>query len=107
MPLYEYACAGCGKFERRAGAGSASAPLACPSCGRLAARSFTAPGGRGPRRDLLLGGLGAAPLARISRSEAGDPSLGALPAGRRIGVGGPPPLPPVVHEPGRPWQVGH
>jgi putative FmdB family regulatory protein len=77
MPVYEYACAECGPFERRGSALDASAPRACPECGSPAPRRFTAPGvARMP-----------APLRRAREREersAHAPDLVGAPTGRPL-----------------------
>jgi putative FmdB family regulatory protein len=108
MVLYDYACPGCGPFEGWADAAAAGAGAVCPSCGAAAARTFSAPGGRGPRRRRLLGGLGAAALTRVERAEAGAASAGALPPGMPLDRGGRPHAHRVpAGATRRPWQVGH
>ncbi|HEX4345520.1 MAG TPA: FmdB family zinc ribbon protein [Solirubrobacteraceae bacterium] len=106
MPLYDYLCARCGPFEARADVSAAGAGVACPACESVAARAFTSPGGRGPRRQRQLEGLTASAVARVDRSTAGGgASVGAMPDGVRIDRSGHAALAPVHM--GRPWQVGH
>ncbi len=109
MPLYDYRCAGCGPFEARADVAAAGAGAGCPGCGAEAARAFTPPGGRVPRRrrQLQLQGFGAAALQRVDRAEAGAASGGALPAGARLDRAGRPRPSRAAAGPRRPWQLGH
>jgi putative FmdB family regulatory protein len=114
MPTYEYACAGCGRFEVWRDHRDAGAPLSCPGCGAEARRLFAAPAVRPPWDPF-----GSAPRdvrARVERSQSGEPvkTYGEDLPGRRIashghshhrahhhhGRGGHQPPP-------RPWQVGH
>jgi putative FmdB family regulatory protein len=110
MPVYDYLCRACGPFEARAELSAAGLATVCPSCEMPAARAFSAPGGRGPRRQRQLEGLTAPALARVDRATAGGAaSVGAMPAGARIDRGGRP-VPAHSHahaHGGRPWQVGH
>jgi putative FmdB family regulatory protein len=109
MATYGYRCAWCGPFERRANPRAPGAPALCPSCGALAPRAYSSPGGRSPRRARRLDGVGAAGRERVDRAEEGAPTVGRIPAaGRPVhgGVPAPGPAPaPAGH--GRPWQVGH
>jgi putative FmdB family regulatory protein len=109
MPLYDYLCAGCGPFEARADVSAAGAGADCPDCGAIAARSFGAPGGRGPRRQRQMEGLSSAAVRRVDRSTAGGAaSVGAMPAGVPIDRSGRPLVSHAHHAGGRrPWQVGH
>ena len=43
MAIYEYRCAGCGRFERSMPMGTAPSALACPTCGHDAKRVFSVP----------------------------------------------------------------
>ncbi len=105
MATYGYRCAYCGPFETRANPRRAGAPAPCPTCGELSPRSYSAPGGRTPRRARQLDGVGAAGRARIDRAQEGVPRVGPKPdggaplRGRPAGTGGP--------GGGRPWQIGH
>ncbi len=105
MGSYGYRCAFCGPFEKRANPRAPGAPALCPTCGELSPRTYSAPGGRSPRRARRLDGVGAAGRERVYRAEGGVPAAGSLPSGRRMpGV----PVPAAGRAgPGRPWQVGH
>jgi putative FmdB family regulatory protein len=105
MPIYDYACAACGPFEGWADAPAAGAGATCASCGALAARTFSAPGGRRPRRQRQLEGLGGAAVRRVDRAEAGDPAAGGMPDGARIDRSGRPHTRAAPDR--RPWQLGH
>ena len=43
MATYDYRCGDCGCFEQRMPMGTATATVACPSCGRDAKRLFAVP----------------------------------------------------------------
>jgi hypothetical protein len=105
--IYGYRCSWCGPFDRRGNPRAAGAPAVCPTCGDLAARTYEAPGGRGPRRARQLDGVGPAGRARIERAETGVPRTGPMPAGRRATRAGPAPPKGRAHAAGRPWQIGH
>ncbi|MEA2297848.1 MAG: hypothetical protein QOF77_784 [Solirubrobacteraceae bacterium] len=105
MANYEYRCAWCGRFEKRANLRAPGAPALCPTCGTLAPRSYSAPGGRSPRRARQLDGVGRPGRERIERAEAGVPRAGGLPSGRHLHGGAPAPPGPTAA--GRPWQIGH
>jgi len=106
MLLYEYRCSSCGPFDAHVATSTAAGRAACPSCGVPAERIFSAPGGRGPRRQRQLAGLSTATLRRIDRAAAGAASIGALPADAPLGRGGRPMSRPRTDE-RRPWQIGH
>ena len=108
MPVYDYGCDACGRFERAGPMASASADVTCPDCGREAARVFSAPGGRSARSARVLGSFDPAALARVGRAADGVPQTGALPTGRTLPGGRAPRRAPTVRPAGRrPWQLGH
>lgn len=43
MPIYEYACPACGRFELRRPFDQAGAPATCPTCGAGASRRYGPP----------------------------------------------------------------
>src|SRR5215207_11426458 len=43
VAIYDYGCDDCGSFEQRMPMGTATATVACPSCGRDAKRIFAVP----------------------------------------------------------------
>jgi putative FmdB family regulatory protein len=43
VATYDYRCADCGSFEQQLPMGTATATVACPTCGRAAKRIFTVP----------------------------------------------------------------
>ena len=43
MAIYDYRCDECGRFEQQMPIGTATATVACPSCGRDAKRIFAVP----------------------------------------------------------------
>lgn len=112
MPLYEYACAGCGPFTAWGTMSTAAAPAICPGCGAPAPRTVARP---------ALGMERGRYRAHIRNEKAGhEPSIA-----RREGHGGdahghhhrgPGPADPRVralvgdahaHVSRRPWSVGH
>lgn len=108
MPLYEYRCTGCGPFEVRREPALAAADAACPGCGAPAARRFSAPGGRVPRRQRQLEGVGGPGRRRVDRALTGAPATGMLPAGVRLdGSGKPRAGKSSRPDDRRPWQLGH
>ncbi|HWF52391.1 MAG TPA: zinc ribbon domain-containing protein [Solirubrobacteraceae bacterium] len=108
MPLYEYRCTGCGPFELHRELALAAADAACPGCGAPAARMFSAPGGRVPRRQRQLEGLSGPGRGRLDRAQTGAPATGTLPAGVRLdGSGKPRARPSSRADERRPWQLGH
>jgi putative FmdB family regulatory protein len=107
MASYGYRCAYCGPFEQRANSRSPGAPAACPDCGELSPRTYSAPGGRSPRRARQLDRVGAAGRARIERAQDGVPSVGRPAGGRALPQGGPAGKGAGGRGPGRPWQIGH
>lgn len=64
MPLYDYACPGCGPFRAWATMARAAEPCACPGCGRGSPRQLAA-----PHLATMNGSLRQA-LARAERSSA-------------------------------------
>ncbi|MGI8803794.1 MAG: hypothetical protein ACR2KV_16785 [Solirubrobacteraceae bacterium] len=106
MAAYGYRCPYCGPFEWRANSRAAGAPAPCPTCGSLSPRTYQAPGGRGPRRARQLEGVGRDGRERIDRAQAGVPTVGGVPAGRRL-HGGVPVSSGHTDGPARPWQIGH
>jgi len=107
MPRYDFRCSRCGPFEVRAELSVVGGGAACPSCGALAVRMFSAPGGRVPRRQRQLEGLSDTALRRVDRVQAGVPSSGGLPLGARLDGGGRPLMPRSGRDDRRPWQLGH
>jgi putative FmdB family regulatory protein len=109
MATYGYRCAYCGPFETRANPRSAGSPAPCPSCGELSPRSYSAPGGRSPRRARQLDGVGAAGRTRIDRAEEGVPAVGPRPSGGGVPFRGRPAAGADAghHRGARPWQVRH
>ncbi|WP_093384307.1 FmdB family zinc ribbon protein [Variovorax sp. OV329] len=43
MPLYDYACAGCGRFSATRPLQQFDQPAPCPACGDMAPRALTVP----------------------------------------------------------------
>lgn len=92
MPLYEFECPLCGRFEKLCRLGEAASSAACSRCQRPAARIVSAPR-----------------LARITRAErtarernecaAEQPRCARI---DRAGHGA-----AVNHGHGRPWMLGH
>jgi putative FmdB family regulatory protein len=91
MPLYAYACAGCGQFDLRRAVADAGAPAVCPGCGAIARRVFTPPGVA-----RLVKPLRSA-LDREEKS-AHEPDVVRAKAGRPL---------PHRHAPAPPWVMSH
>ena len=91
MPVYAFACAGCGDFELTRKAADAGAPAACPECGTTARRVFSP-----PRLALLSKPLRGA-LDREERS-GHEPEVVSAKAGRPL---------PHRHDPSPPWVLSH
>ena len=87
MPLYDYKCANCGPFDVWRKMAEVRTPLACPECGVIATRVFTAP-------NISLN----TSISRVSNSV--EPRL----VQRQEA-----PATPVPQSPkgGRPWMIGH
>jgi putative FmdB family regulatory protein len=82
MPLYEFCCATCGRFERSLHLDQPHDDVVCPRCGRPAARVFTPPGVRtagGPVASASPGDR-----ARYDRARTGEPVVTGPPTGRRL-----------------------
>jgi len=94
MPLYEFECRDCGRFEASRPIDRALAPLRCPTCRRQAPRVLSAVAiGRGH------GGRGAR-----APTTGAEPRRVVKPAGTLQGhAAGHAPHP--AH--GRPWMMGH
>jgi putative FmdB family regulatory protein len=97
MPIYEFACPGCGPFDVHRPAARSGEGAACPVCGAAAARVFAVPGGRADMAAGLRRGLEAEERSR----EAPQRVSGAELASRHRhahahGTSG-----------GRPWQLSH
>jgi putative FmdB family regulatory protein len=91
MPVYAFACDGCGPFELTRAMSESGAPAHCPSCGAAAARVFTPPG-----LTLL-----DAPVRRALDTEdksAHEPDVVSERSGRPL---------PHRHEPSPPWVLSH
>ncbi|MGI8411444.1 MAG: zinc ribbon domain-containing protein [Solirubrobacteraceae bacterium] len=105
--LYEYRCSSCGPFDAHVAGSSPASGAACPSCGAAAERMFSAPGGRGPKRQRQLQGLSPAALGHVERAQVGAVSIGPLPAGAAVARGGRPMRSRPRADERRPWQIGH
>lgn len=87
MPIYEFACDGCGPFTAWRSMAESQAPAMCDSCGAPAARVLSA--------------------SNVNRKGSGrqrivEPHLVAKKPDSR-----PPPAPVNTHTHGRPWMMGH
>lgn len=91
MPLYQFACEGCGPFELLRPMAESGAATRCPRCGAAAARVFTAPAVR--RLE--------APVRRVLDMQdrsAHEPDVVKERRGRPL---------PHRHEPSPPWVLSH
>jgi putative FmdB family regulatory protein len=91
MPIYEFACSGCGAFEFSRPMVEAAAPAWCPRCGGRAQRVFSP-----PRLTLL-----AKPVRRardVEEKSAHEPDVVSSREGRRL---------THRHAPGPPWVLSH
>jgi putative FmdB family regulatory protein len=91
MPLYAFACAGCGAFELVRPMARAGEPVACPGCGSEARRVFTPPG------LALLAAPVRGALDSQERS-AHEPDVVTTKRGRPL---------PHRHAPAPPWVMSH
>ncbi|HEY2899622.1 MAG TPA: zinc ribbon domain-containing protein [Polyangia bacterium] len=85
MPLYDFQCRACGRFEASRPMKQAAAPLRCPTCQRRAPRILSA---------VAIGHGARAPVSeprRVVRGESREPT--------------PPSRAHASH--GRPWMMGH
>ena len=105
MPLYEYACDGCGRFERWRHYATAGEPADCPHCGTTAPRVFGPPFVRSPAGPFA--GAGRTVRERVERSHTGEPvRTETAPRGPSVhhvlehGRG-------HRHTAARPWLMGH
>lgn len=85
MPVYEFDCPACGRFDARRDMQAATRPADCPSCGEASRRIYTAPGVRSRVGPMALASRTDA--ARIDRARSGEPSITSAPAGRRLPAG--------------------
>ena len=93
MPVYEYSCPSCGPFEELVAMDAAGEPAACPSCDRLAPRTYS----------LAIGPPTSSPAQRAmrERAESGEPRREAR-TGASAGHA------PHRHpQRERPWMIGH
>ena len=108
MPIYDFMCEDCGPFEQWRDHAAAGEPLACPSCGARARRSYAAPFVRSPAGPFASASREV--RARAERSHTGEPVVReSTPGGR--------PLESALrphghghahrHPPPRPWLIGH
>lgn len=91
MPLYAFACSGCGGFELARPAAQAGEPAACPACGSEARRVFTPPG-------LALLGRPLRGALDAEEKSAHEPAVVSEKRGRPRAHG---------HEPTPPWVLSH
>ncbi len=94
MPIYEFVCDRCGRFELRRSVTSAGAPARCPSCEAEAHRLYSAPG------------LTTTPASLRRRIERGpEPKVVTRPQSEPDTTTGRKER--RYQSPGRPWQVAH
>jgi putative FmdB family regulatory protein len=90
MPLYEFECRACGRFEAARPMDRASSPLRCPTCRRTAPRVLSA---------VAIGHHARAPARTEPRHVVKRPASQQR---------SPPPPRPSAHAGhGRPWMMGH
>ena len=91
MPLYVFACEGCGTFELIRPMAEASAAAACPACGAEARRVFTPPG-------LVRIAAPARRALDLEEKSAHEPDVVTEKRGRPM---------PHRHGAGPPWALAH
>ncbi|MDW5598883.1 zinc ribbon domain-containing protein [Conexibacter stalactiti] len=100
MPIYEFACRGCGPFDVQRPMARAAEPADCPGCGTPAARIFSAPASRAPIAAGVRAGLAAEERSRDAPQRVNGSQIGHGHAGHNHrhthGTSG-----------GRPWQLSH
>ncbi len=91
MPIYEFDCGTCGRFDAWRAMAEAGAPMVCPACGGEAERRFSPPalGLPSPGTQRRIEQAKAPRL--VSRMRPEEPPKGPKP--RPVG--------------GRPWQISH
>ena len=82
MPVYEFRCPACGPFDLHRSMQQDTDAAACPTCTRVAPRSYAGGGTVGLTGPLR--GAGRADRARVDRARSGEPRVTAGPAGRRL-----------------------
>ncbi len=87
MPVYEYRCPTCGRFDLHRPLDESSRPARCPTCAESSTRVFTVPGGRSTSG--ALGRASTSERALVDRARGGEPTRTGPPSGRR--------LPPRAH----------
>jgi putative FmdB family regulatory protein len=82
VPLYEFRCPECGRFDVLRDMQDAGDITPCPSCDHPAQRLYTVSGGRpsmGRSQEP-----GKADRARMDRARSGEPVITGPPSGRRL-----------------------
>jgi putative FmdB family regulatory protein len=90
VPIYAFACPGCGPFDLRRPMAAATEPAWCPTCGGAAERVFTPPGlailARPMRRAL-----------EVEEKSGHEPAVVTEKRGRPL---------PRIHTAAPPWTAG-
>ena len=93
MPLYDYSCEECGPFTELRSMSRSSEPMPCPTCGKAAGRTLTAP---------FIADMDPKNRVAHQRNEksAHEPKVvSGKPQGHTHGGG--------RRHPRRPWAIGH
>jgi putative FmdB family regulatory protein len=98
MPIYEFACRGCGPFDVQRPMAQAAEPADCPDCGAAAARRFSAPASRAAISAGVRAGLAAEERSRDAPQRVNGAHIGHNHAGHAHSHG---------TSGGRPWQLSH
>ena len=93
MPLYDYNCEECGPFTELRSMSRSSDPMSCPTCGKAAERTLTAPfiADMDPKNRIAH--------QRNEKSAHEPRVVSGKPAGHGHGGG--------RHHARRPWAIGH
>lgn len=104
MPIYEFACQGCGPFDVVRPMAQAADPADCPGCGAGAARVFSTPAGRAPIAAGVRAGLAAEERSRDAPQRVNGSQIGHGHGHHHHHHSG---AKPATSNGGRPWQISH
>lgn len=96
MPIYQFACEGCGPFDLQRPMAEAAAPAACPDCAGAARRVFLAPASKTPLAAGVRAGLAAEEQSREAPRRVNGREIGHGHHHHQHANGG-----------SRPWQLSH